>query len=70
MNKSSTQGSASGPYLFNIFINDLHTDPASNSSLFKDADDSTLIFPFWKEGDSNTAIHVVKNFINGQSIIA
>ena len=23
---------------FNIFINDLHTDPASNSSLFKDAD--------------------------------
>ena len=63
MNKSTTQRSVSGPYLFNIFINDLHTDPASNSSLFKDADDSTLIFPFWKEGDSNTAIHVVKNFI-------
>ena len=31
--------------------------------LFKYADDSTLIIPVWKEGDSNTAIHVVNNFI-------
>lgn len=62
MNKGTTPGSVSGPCLLNIFINDLYTDPASNPLLFKDADDSTLNFPFWKEGDSNTAIHIVNNF--------
>ena len=63
MNKGTMQGSVSGSYLYNIFINDLQTDPKSNSLLFKYADDSTLIIPVWKEGDSNTATHVVNNFI-------
>ena len=62
INKGTTQGSVSGPCLVNIFINDLQTDPESNSLLFKYADDSTLIIPVWEGGDSNTAIHVVNNF--------
>lgn len=49
MNKGTTPGSVSGPCLLNIIINDLHTDPASNPLLFKDADDSTLIFLFGRK---------------------
>ena len=39
MNRGTTHGSVSGPYLLSIFVNDNH--PA----LFKYADDSTLIAP-------------------------
>ena len=62
VNKGTTQGSVSGPYLLNIFVNDLQTDRESNSLFLKYADASTLIIPVWKGGDSNTAIHVVNNF--------
>ena len=49
MNKGTTQGSVSGSSLFNIFINDLQTDPESNSLLLKYVDDSTLTIPVLKE---------------------
>ena len=39
VNKGTTQRSVSGPYLFNIFLNDLEIDGYKDISLFKYADD-------------------------------
>ena len=41
VNKGTTQGSVSGPYLFNVFLNDLEIT-GDNIDLNKYADDSTL----------------------------
>ena len=49
VNKGTTQGSVSGPYLFNIFLNDLNITLGNHDALFKYADDSTIITPVWKE---------------------
>ena len=51
VNKGTTQGSVSGPYLFNIFLNDLNITLGNHDVLFKYADDSTIIAPVWKEQD-------------------
>ena len=40
-----------GPYLFNIFLNDLNIALGNHDALFKYADDSTIIAPVWKEVD-------------------
>ena len=43
VNKGTTQGSVSGPYLFNIFLNDLEIKLGNETLGFKYADDCTII---------------------------
>ena len=53
VNRGTTQGSVSGPHLFNIFLNDLNITLGNHDALFKYADDSTIIAPVWKEVDQS-----------------
>ena len=41
----------SGPFLFNIFLNDLEIKQGSEDAFWKYADDSTIIAPVWNERD-------------------
>jgi retron-type reverse transcriptase len=50
VNKGTTQGSVSGPYLYNIFINYLEIDINDESALFKYADDSNILVLVWLDG--------------------
>ena len=45
VNKGTTQGSVGGPYLFNVFLNDLEVFMNDMPVLFKYADDSTIVAP-------------------------
>ena len=41
----------SGPYLFNVFLNNLEIGQGSTPALFKSADDSAIVAPpAWKGG--------------------
>ena len=51
VNKGTTQGSVSGPYLFNVLLNDFNITLGNHDVLVKYADDSTIIAPVWKEVD-------------------
>ncbi|CAB4001893.1 Hypothetical predicted protein [Paramuricea clavata] len=42
VNKGTTQGSVSGPHLFNLFVNDLIIEEENKTALDKYADDATL----------------------------
>ena len=49
----TTQGSVSGQYLFNIFLNDLHPTGLDNVSLTKSADDSSLLITVNEQTDNS-----------------
>ncbi|XP_068735680.1 uncharacterized protein [Montipora capricornis] len=50
INRGTTQGSVSDPYIFNIFINALELVLGNQPALFKYADDSSIIVPIWSNG--------------------
>lgn len=65
VNIGTTQGSVSGPHLFNMCINDLEFNLEGRSALFKYADDSTIIVPFWGNGQCRTDL--VDKFLSWSS---
>ena len=54
VNKGTTQGSVSGPYFFNIFLNDLEIKLGNETLGFKYADDCTIIAPVYHDIDYST----------------
>ena len=56
VNKSTTQGSVSGPHLFTIFLNDLEISLNGKDILFKYADDTSIVSRVWKEQDNSEDI--------------
>ena len=54
VNKGTTQGSVSGPYLFNILLNDLQIKLGNETLGFKYADDCRIIAPVYYDIDHCT----------------
>ena len=69
INKESTQGSVSGPFLFNIILNDLEIKQGREDAHYKYADDSTIIAPVWNKRDfSRELITQFKNWLDINSM--
>lgn len=57
-----TQGSVSGPYIFNVFLNVLNIFHDDLPALFKYADDSTIVAPV--SSNSDPCDRLVELFLN------
>ena len=68
MNKGTTQGSVSGPHLFNLFINDLAIRDNDLISIVKYAEDTTLLVKVCKN-EIDLSQEVVISFSVGPKII-
>ena len=67
--QSTTQGSVSGPYLFNVFLNDLNIFHNDVPVLFKYADDSTILAQVNTNSDpSDRLVQLVINWSRENNI--
>ena len=67
--KGTTQGSVSGPYLFNVFLNDFNITLGNHDLLVKFSDDLTIIAPVWKEVDySDQLVSQFLDWINTNGV--
>ena len=64
MNKGTTQGSVSGPHLFNLFINDLAIRDNDLTSIVKYADGTTLLVKVCKNEIDLSSQEVVNQFFS------
>ena len=56
VNKGTTQGSVSGPYVFNIFLNDLEIKLGNETLGVKYADDCTIIAAVYDDVDHSAEL--------------
>ena len=68
VNRGTTQGSVNGPYLFNLFLNDLQLDGYDNFSLIKYADDGSIIIHVVKDMMMNHQEQLVFSWIGPKGI--
>ena len=70
VNRGMIQVSVSGPYLFNVFINDLEINLEGHPALFKYADDSTIILSSLFGETASVALTWWISFLAGPAAIA
>ena len=60
----------SGPHLFNVCLNELEIKLVSTPTLFKYADDSTIVAPVWKGGSDTSSGLALFKYADDSTIVA